>query len=113
MIEIVGSQLLSLDHPGVSETYLTMADGKMVNWKDVPIGAMFHAIDNSDWPTRTPPAEELSDFYFTNNAHRKPLFVKLPNGSLFCIDGKYFTGGRYHGWLKNGVLSDDVEGRQL
>jgi hypothetical protein len=67
---------------------------------------------------------------------RPPLFVCLPNGDHFCVDsqvseprdghGWEVTGepphitvspsinavGGYHGWLQNGVLSDDVEGRQ-
>jgi hypothetical protein len=65
---------------------------------------------------------------------RLPLFVCLPSGDHFCVDsvadgagegGWTVTGepptitvspsinapGRYHGWLRDGVLSDDVEGR--
>lgn len=66
---------------------------------------------------------------------RLPLWVCLPNGDHFCVDsqvsgaqdkhGWAVTGeppaitvspsincvGRWHGWLQNGVLSDDVEGR--
>lgn len=67
---------------------------------------------------------------------RAPLMVILPNGSQFCVDGATtddgdggwtVTGepplitvspsinvvGLYHGFLQNGVLSDDVEGRKL
>lgn len=78
----------------------------------------------------------LSDYYWSNNSHRRPLFVVLPGRHLFCIDGQCWSngthyggwtvsgdapeitvgpsiniGGLYHGWLWNGVLSDDVEGR--
>ena len=66
---------------------------------------------------------------------RPPLLVCLPNGDEFPIDARVtdsqdghgwtVTGeapnvtvnpsinciGRYHGWIQNGVLSDDVEGR--
>lgn len=72
---------------------------------------------------------------------RPPIFVMLPCGSWFCVDGAAHedgsptlpvhgqgwtvTGeapritvspsinavGRYHGWLLDGVLSDDCEGR--
>lgn len=78
----------------------------------------------------------LSEHYWANNSHRRPLFVVLPNNDLFCIDGQCGEGGNhyggwtvtgevpditvspsiniggsYHGWLQNGVISDDVEGR--
>lgn len=69
---------------------------------------------------------------------RSPLLVRLPNGSEFCLDwwatgagksGWTITGeapnitarpsinyrpgdpGGWHGWLTNGQLSDDLEGR--
>ncbi len=65
---------------------------------------------------------------------RPPLYVCLPSGAYFCVDRKddaagdagwTVTGdppritvrpsinhmGCYHGWLTDGVLSDDVEGR--
>lgn len=66
---------------------------------------------------------------------RSPLAMRLPNGQAWCIDlvasnnrvGSGWTvignapnitarpsiaTSTYHGWLKNGVLSDDLEGRQ-
>lgn len=86
--------------------------------------------------------EFLSPEYFAkHSSHRAPLVIKLPGiVAGFCIDGLYgnssggyaesgwdVTGeapsitmhpsinfsGRYHGWLQNGVLSDDVEGRKF
>lgn len=66
---------------------------------------------------------------------RSPIQVMLPNGHLLCIDYKYtdkengwvVTGEApkitvspsinslckpgYHGWLKDGVLGEDLEGR--
>ena len=65
---------------------------------------------------------------------RPPICVCLPDSSWFNVDSRYTDGqgdgwtvtgeapnitaspsinavGRYHGWLQNGVLSDDVEGR--
>ena len=80
--------------------------------------------------------KRLSAFYFNKNKHRRPLIIMLPGRALFCIDSKSWrdevysggwtvTGeapnmtlspsinmhGTYHGYLKDGVLSDDVEGR--
>jgi len=78
-------------------------------------------------------SEYLRDWLAT----RLPLFVVLPNGEEFCPDFSYsytrgntqegwtVTGdapnitvspsinfvGRWHGFLQNGVLSEDVEGR--
>lgn len=78
---------------------------------------------------------DYSEYYFANNSHRKPIVVMLPGRHLFCIDcmcydsarGGYYGGwtvtgsppninvepsinmvGRYHGFLKNGVLSDPL-----
>lgn len=78
----------------------------------------------------------LSDYYRANNTHRRPLFVVLPNNDLFCVDGQCWKmgehyggwtvtgeppditispsiniGGSYHGFLQNGVISPDCEGR--
>jgi len=66
---------------------------------------------------------------------RSPLVVRLPDGCAWCVDlvasnnrsgsGWTVTGDApnitarpsiavhgYHGWLTNGVLSDDLEGRR-
>jgi hypothetical protein len=81
--------------------------------------------------------KHLSEYYKNNNSHRNPLLVMLPPHDLFCVDGmcwdhgKYYGGwtvtgeaplitlspsinmvGSYHGWLQNGILSDDCEGRK-
>ncbi|MHB1953562.1 MAG: hypothetical protein ACYCOU_07395 [Sulfobacillus sp.] len=103
----------------------------------VHVGDMFYVDMTQDvWPW----AQDilLSDYYRQHNAHRKPLMVRLPNRDFFLVDSKcvsqecgWYGGwtvtgdaplitvapsinlvGRYHGWLKNGVLSDDVEGRK-
>jgi len=71
---------------------------------------------------------------------RAPIIVVLPNGEHICPDHRFGKGdgsgeykedgwtvtgdapnitvspsinatGRYHGWLQDGILSDDVEGR--
>ncbi len=78
---------------------------------------------------------QLSDEYKRDWAgKRDPLWVILPSGTWFCVDSRTTDGdghgwtvtgeppnitvdpsinavGLYHGWLKDGVLSDDVEGR--
>lgn len=77
----------------------------------------------------------LSDRYLQMHlGKRPPIVVRLPSGRDFCVDGRakgdssgwMVTGeapnvtvhpsihhvGAYHGWLQNGVLSDDVEGRR-
>lgn len=81
----------------------------------------------------------LSDEYVRDHlGKRRPLIVCLPNGELFCPDSAYtnrsplgpgwtVTGdapsitvspsinciGRYHGWIQNGVITDDCEGRRF
>jgi hypothetical protein len=79
--------------------------------------------------------------YLREHRHvRPPMFVKLPDGTEFCIDfcssREIGTGrgegwgcrgeppaitlspsiniiGSYHGWIQAGVISDDCEGRQF
>lgn len=96
------------------------------------------AEDALDWPDWVAAHFKLSDYYKQNNSSRLPLLVWLPGRVLFSIDGKCFSGaqgyyggwtvsgappnitvqpsinigGTYHGWLQNGVLSDDCEGRK-
>lgn len=77
-------------------------------------------------------------YYREHSATRAPLFVVMPDGSTFCVDsmawtperGHYGEGwtvtgtppnltltpsinltGRYHGYIRDGVITDDVEGR--
>lgn len=79
----------------------------------------------------------ISKYYYENNLNRCPLLVIIPGPMMFCVDtmawsngifyGDGWTvtgeapnitmhpsiniGGTYHGWLQNGILSDDCEGR--
>jgi len=80
--------------------------------------------------------EELSPQYRHHwRGKRSPVLVRLPNGANWCIDVKFsgsthgwtVTGipplitvypsvnipgpAGYHGWLVNGFLTDDLEGR--
>jgi hypothetical protein len=88
------------------------------------------------WPFMFSKAPRLSDFYKQNNAGREPLLVWLPGGTVFCVDAMCWEGARlyggwqvtgepplitvspsinikglYHGWIQNGVILDDCEGR--
>lgn len=78
----------------------------------------------------------LSDAYLAarkaGTVTRMPLIVRLPGGTDFCVDGPASGGGgwnvtgeppavtltpsinvvgSYHGWITNGVITDDCEGR--
>ena len=107
----------------------------------LPIGTMWHDEDLYS-PEGTPwePNCFLSVQYFRDHAgKRHALWVRLPDGHDFCLDSACYDHGRdpngngwtvtgeapnitvspsincigsYHGWLQNGVLSDDVEGRR-
>lgn len=94
--------------------------------------------DGRGWPWWWAQDHYLSDFYKQNNSSRRPLFVILPSRILFVVDGKcwkdgvHYSGwsvsgvapnitmapsinivGSYHGFLQNGVISDDCEGRKF
>jgi hypothetical protein len=100
----------------------------------VPVGAMWpmDAEDFDAW------AERERNQYLARGLNRPPHFVKLPDGSEFCIDSRAWTPdrgyygegwnpvgepplvtlspsinvqGRYHGYIQNGVITDDCEGR--
>jgi hypothetical protein len=90
-------------------------------------------------PAGTPrPANSYlsTNFYRDHAGRRAALWVALPNGTDFCLDACTSAGlasgdgwtvigepptitvspsinciGSYHGWLQNGVLSEDCEGR--
>lgn len=84
----------------------------------------------------------LSDAYVSKwknpGGFRLPLVVRLPDGSDFCVDGPCYDKGKryggwdvtgeppnitlspsinivgyYHGWIQNGVITDDCEGRKF
>lgn len=97
--------------------------------QELQIGDMWFA---PEWLNR-PARDYLSPEYFLNNAHRPPIVVMFPGGVAFCIDRKSSDGtgwtvtgeppnitvspsidhrGKWHGFLQNGVISDDVEGRR-
>lgn len=81
-------------------------------------------------------AQHLSAYYWEHNSGRRPLFVILPGLIPFCIDGQVWNeghhsggwtvtgeapsvtvspsinfGSMYHGFLQDGVISSDCEGR--
>lgn len=90
-----------------------------------------------EWPHFFATSEKLSPHYFQHNSHRLPLLVQLPGNVLWCVDSRIFNngewgdhgwtvtgaapyitvspsiniGGIYHGFLVDGVIGDDVEGR--
>ncbi len=123
------------------ETVLVDRGGQTHKLKELPIGTMFYVPKDCDfdsWPWYLADKDDLSDHYFQRNAHRQPLLLVLPGHQLFLIDGKCWDNGRkyggwtvtgeaplitvqpsinckglYHGFLTNGVLSDDVDGRSF
>lgn len=107
----------------------------------VPVGAMWPvpAEHVDEWVAAW--AHELAPRYLRERAAgnpRPPVFVKLPDGSEFCLDHRAYSAeqgfhgdgwavagdppactvtpsvnvvGRWHGYLTAGVLTDDCEGR--
>jgi hypothetical protein len=115
-----------------------MIDINKVDKKDLKPGDMFYA----DWWLKEDgtPVGYVSKQYIRDwLGKRPPIGVVLPNGQTFIVDMAYTLGdnperngwmvtgeppnitvhpsinwvGVYHGWLKDGVLSDDVEGRKF
>jgi len=82
--------------------------------------------------------EHLSEQYHRDNHWRLPLVVTMVSRTLFCVDSQCWSdrayyggwtvhgeppfitvspsiniGGVYHGFIVNGVLGDDVDGRKF
>jgi hypothetical protein len=112
-----------------------MIDYDLVDRKDIKPGDMWYAPWYIEGGKRM---NYLTDEYARDwMDKRPPLVVRLPDGTSFMVDcrctvdgvlqdhGWTVTGeppnitvspsiniiGYYHGWLQNGILSDDVEGR--
>jgi hypothetical protein len=90
-----------------------------------------------DWPFMMSKSPRLSDFYKQHNTRREPVLVWMPCKEVFCVDGMcwnhdrvFYEGwevtgepplitvspsinilGAYHGWIRDGIISDDCEGR--
>lgn len=124
-----------------AKTFLKDSKGNLHDWKNLPIGSMFYLpkeVNEGTWPWYLAGDEYLSEYYQQHNKNRQPLFVVLPGPNLFVVDGKCWSNGRkyggwqvtgiapsitvnpsinlqgfYHGWLIDGVISDDVEGRKF
>lgn len=121
-------------------TVFVTSAGDEIAFQDMVPGTMFYVpadADMTQWPWYNVTPGHLSDYYHKNNIKRRPLFVVLPGKELFLIDGKCWRdgvqyggwevsgeapnitvspsiniGGIYHGWLQNGVISDECEGRR-
>lgn len=121
-------------------TVFVTEDGQEIAFQDMLPGTMFYVPTDADmtqWPWYNTTPGHLSDYYHQHNAGRRPLFVVLPGKELFLIDGQCWKDGRryggwevsgeppnitvspsiniggiYHGWLQNGVISDECEGRR-
>ncbi|WDL96961.1 hypothetical protein [Alicyclobacillus sp. ALC3] len=98
------------------------------------IGDMFFA---NEYLQNSVSLKHLSAHYLAEPAGRPPLWVMTPGG-CWCVDERPFVRGEwtdggwkvtgtapnitarpsinfpglYHGWLTDGVLSDDLEGRR-
>lgn len=107
---------------------------------DMFYGPLPHEILEPEWSSVKFLFRNPSEFYHANNAHRRPLAVVLPGNYMFAVDGQCWDssrkpenyggwtvtgdvpnitvtpsiniGGLYHGFIQNGVISEDVEQRK-
>lgn len=97
-----------------AEAIYRAEDGREFTLAEAPVGAMWDATWMRGWAKNSPDGRALT--------------VHLPDGSDWCIDGPTSSGGRwlrtgeppkvtaspsiltpgYHGWLRDGVLSDPI-----
>lgn len=116
--------------PWPLKVYATRKAALEANGGTVPVGAT--------WPAPHLIGDHAYRDALALPPGRTPFFVKLPDGYEFCPylrawnpeqghhgDGWRVTGelphvtiepsinvvGRYHGWIRNGIITDDCEGR--
>lgn len=130
----VCGETLLLDVDGNTHNIKDMPIGTMFSLpEDIDIN---DDLTEYEWPWFLAKKYKIANYYFAHNSHRRPLFIVLPRRTLFLIDGKCWNngemyggwivsgdannvtvepsiniGGVYHGWLKEGILSADVDGR--
>lgn len=116
-------------------------DDKYSRWGEnrMPVGALWYdplLLDKQNGPEGT--YKKLAPNYYRDwNGKRPPLWICLPGGNWWCVDtlpvpslqgdGWKVTGavpcitvspsinfeGGYHGWIRDGVVTDDCEGRRF
>lgn len=108
---------------------------RLIKKEDIP-NAKFGDMWFAPWLERTGKSPEYESMH---RGKRPPLVVMVPPNVPFCVDNKADNmnghgwavtgeapnitvspsigirdrggGFSYHGWLKNGVLSDDIDGK--
>lgn len=115
---------------------ITIEERDAMNWTEVPTGACWRIpLDRDLFGTRYGDLyRDLLSPQFRASGRDYVIVVRLPCGSEWTVDFKFYekqdgwvvTGelpaitarpsvdqhNRYHGWLTDGVLSDDLEGRR-
>ncbi len=107
----------------IQELFYTLPDGREVAFKDLPVGAMFHT-------DMIPPLDDGYQLYKNDPS----LCVVIPGKSIWNMHHKGTDGGHwkivgdapnitatpsinfaglYHGWVRDGVVTDDCDGRKF
>jgi hypothetical protein len=102
--------------------------------EDLKVGDMYPAPWLLRWPDALAPR-----YHALPEPRRAPLVVRLPGPVDFCIDAREWNaaghygdgwglsgeapgitltpsiniGGMYHGWIRDGVITEDCEGRRF
>lgn len=107
--------------PGVSLWHEVGDKSKHLQWKDLKPGAMWFEDDGdpNDLVVKLPSG---SEWHIDRGRHmnaqpdrvgkpRIPQWMRTGEPPNITANPSINHVGRYHGWLKDGVLTDDCEGR--
>lgn len=100
----------------VKRMYYTLADGREVTFKDLPVGSMWHSsIEPHSFGSPSicvvlPSKTIWRMNHPGTNGHMWQVSGEIPN--VTAHPSINFVG-IYHGWVQNGVVSDDCEGRRF
>jgi hypothetical protein len=92
-------------------------DGKVVSFNDLPVGAMY--FEDGELVVKLPSGSEWNIDQGRNynsqpdraGKTRLPQWTRIGEPPMVTASPSINHVGQYHGWLRNGVLTDDCEGR--
>lgn len=100
----------------VRQLYWTLADGREVDFNSLPVGAMWHsslqpeAYGEPSLCVVLPGKVIWHMHHEGTNGHRWQITGEPPT---ITAHPSINYVGTYHGWVRDGVVSDDVDGRKF
>ena len=107
------------EHTVGNDFFIVPGHSEPVSFKDLPIGAMWFEEDELcvKLPDRKPwnidRGRKINASYVEHGSKSKPVpqWSRTGTPPLITVTPSVNCVGRYHGWVRDGVITDDCEGR--